>query len=97
MRLHPLNPEFGMTDRNLPFSVREGVKTKSGYFHALFVVVKMRGRPLANDDPKGPASCKWSFGGAGLLQMAAVGEGIGDSNSCMEIDFSCVKSVSEHI
>ena len=24
-----------------------------------------RGRPLANGDPEGPASCKWSFGGAG--------------------------------
>ena len=28
-----------------------------------------RGRPLANDHPEGPASCKWSSGGAGLLQM----------------------------
>ena len=25
---------------------------------ALFVVAKIRGRPLANDDLKGPASCK---------------------------------------
>ena len=38
-------------------------------FRALFAVVKMRGRPLASDDPKGPASCKWSSGGASLLQM----------------------------
>ena len=42
-----------------------------------------RDRPLANDDPKGPASCKWSSGGAGLLQMiiwraAAVRGEIGD-------------------
>ena len=56
----------------------------------------MRGRPLANDDPEGPASCKWSSGGAGLLQMmirraAAVRGGIGDSSSCMEIDFFLCK------
>ena len=38
-------------------------------FHVIFVVVKMRGRPLANDDPKGPASCKWWSEGTGLLQM----------------------------
>ena len=36
---------------------------------ALFVVVKMRGWALANDDPKGPTTCRWSSGGAGLLQM----------------------------
>ena len=29
----------------------------------------MRGWPLANDDLKGPASCKWSSGEAGILQM----------------------------
>ena len=29
----------------------------------------MGGRPLANDDPEGQASCRWSSGGAGLLQM----------------------------
>ena len=39
------------------------------HFYVLFVVVKMRGRPLANDDPKGPASCKWWSEGTGLLQM----------------------------
>ena len=39
------------------------------HFYALFVVVKMRGRPLVNDDAEGPASCKWSSLGAGLLQM----------------------------
>ena len=39
------------------------------HFYALFVVVKMRGRPLVNDDAEGPASCKWSSGGAGLLKM----------------------------
>ena len=26
-------------------------------------------RPLANDHPEDPASCKWSSGGSGLLQM----------------------------
>ena len=46
----------------------------------------------ANDDPEGPVSCKWSFGGAGLLQMiirraAAVTGGIGDSSSWMKTDF----------
>ena len=42
-----------------------------------------RDRPLANDNQEGPASCKWSSGGAGLLQMiiwraAAVRGEIGD-------------------
>ena len=64
-------------------------------FHDLFVVVKMRGWSLANDDTEGPASCKWSSGkpsscksgGAGLLQMiirraaAAVRGGVGDSSN----------------
>ena len=58
-------------------------------FHALF---KMRGRPLANDDTEGLASCRWSSGGTGLLQMiirraATVRGVIGDSSGCMKIDF----------
>ena len=32
-------------------------------------MVIRRGRPFANDDPEGPASCKWSSRGASLLQM----------------------------
>ena len=32
-------------------------------------MINLRGRPLANDHPEGPASFKWSSGGAGLLQM----------------------------
>ena len=63
------------------------------HFSCPFVVVKMRGWPLANDDPKGLASCKWSSGGASLLQMmirraAAVRGGIGDSSSWMDF-FLC--------
>ena len=69
-------------------------------------MVIQRGRPVANDDLEGPASCKWSSRGAGLLQMmiwrdrslandypeaAAVRGGIGDFSSCMEIDFFLFK------
>ena len=56
----------------------------------------------ANDNPEWPASFKWSSGETGLLQMmiwgaAAMRGGIGDSSSYMEMPFSCVKSVSEHL
>ena len=34
------------------------------HLHALFVVVKMRDRPLSNDDLEGLASCKWINYGA---------------------------------
>ena len=54
---------------------------KDQHFHALFVVVKMR---------------------VGLLQMiirraAAVRGGIGDSSSCMKIDFFLCKIRFEHM
>ena len=32
-----------------------------------FEMIIQSGRPLANDHPEWPASCKWSSGGAGLL------------------------------
>ena len=44
------------------------------HLHALFVVVKMRDRPLSNDDLEGLASGKWINYGA-----TAVRGGIGDS------------------
>ena len=58
----------------------------------LLQMVIRRDRPLADGHPEGQASCKWWSGGAGLLQMiirraAAVRGGIGDSSSCMKIDF----------
>ena len=45
--------------------------TRMLIFMPFYAVAKMRGRHLANDDPdtEEPASCKWSSGGAGLLQM----------------------------
>ena len=51
-----------------------------GLKYAFFI---WKGRPLANDYSEGAASCKWSSGGAGLLQMiiwraAAVRGEIGD-------------------
>ena len=46
------------------------LKKRENCFGAdLFVVVKMRGWPLVNDHPDGPASCKWSTVWTGLLQM----------------------------
>ena len=67
------------------------VKSLKMHLHALFVVVKMRDRPLSNDDLEGLASCKWINYGA-----TAVRGGIGDSLLGWKLSFSCVKSVSEH-
>ena len=65
-------------------------------------MIIQRSRPLAPYHLEGPAFCKWSSGGTGLLQMtirrvgllqmiirraAAVRGGIGDSRSCMKTDF----------
>ena len=68
----------------------------------LLQMVIQRGWPLENDDPEGPASCKWSSGGAGLLQMiiqraAVVRRGIGDSSSWMKIDFFLIQNGYYHI
>ena len=39
-----------------------------GWISILQMIISL-GRPLANDYPDPPASCKWSFGWTGLLQM----------------------------
>ena len=39
-------------------------------------MIILRIRPLANDHPEDPASCKWSSGGSGLLQMISAGTGL---------------------
>ena len=43
---------------------------KNAFFIPFFVDV------VANDHPKGPASCKWSYGGACLLQIISSGAGL---------------------